>query len=195
MMVAVDVHRATAEDLPALAVTLADAFAEDPLWTWMIPERNRHQRLTRVFGALLGHALPRGQVRTTPDRQGVAVWSAPGQWQLPLSSVARAAPQMIRGAGVRLPRLLRRMNEVERTHREQPPEHWYLEFIGTSAAVRGQGHGSALLKDGFGRFGGVPVYLESSNARNLPFYRRHGFEVTGDLRVTSGPPQWTMWRP
>nr|WP_269329063.1 GNAT family N-acetyltransferase [Kineosporia babensis] len=160
----------------------------------MIPDRDRHRRLTRLFGALLGHALPRGQVRTTLDRQAVAVWSAPGQWQLPLPSVARAAPHLIRSAGPRLPRLLRRLGEIERTHHQQPPGHWYLEFIGTAAPVRGQGHGTALLGEAFGRFDGAPVYLESSNPRNLPFYRRHGFEVTGQVPVTSGPPHWMMWR-
>lgn len=186
---------ATEDDIPILAATLADAFTDDPVWSWMIPERDRPARLARVFSALLHRAIPLGQVRTTEDRQAVAMWSAPGQWKLPAAEVVRAAPQMVRAAGVRLPRLLRRLGEVERVHDQQPPEHWYLEFIGTSGAARGQGHGAALLAEGFARFGSTPAYLESSNSRNLPFYQRHGFEITGDLAVTSGPPQWTLWRP
>ncbi|MBT0770882.1 GNAT family N-acetyltransferase [Kineosporia sp. J2-2] len=188
------VRGATPDDLPALTVTLAEAFADDPVWSWMVPERGRHERLRRIFGALLAHALPRGQVTTTPDCRAVAMWSAPGQWKLPPASMVRAAPPMVRGAGVRLPRLLRRLDEIEKTHDRQPPRHWYLEFIGTAAGARGQGHGAALLAEAFARFDGVPVYLESSNPRNLPFYRRHGFEVTGAVPVTSGPPQWMLWR-
>ncbi|GAA3624966.1 GNAT family N-acetyltransferase [Kineosporia mesophila] len=190
----VDVRPATPDDLPALAATLADAFADDPLWTWMIPERHRHARLTRVFGALLAHTLPRGHVRTTVDRRAVAMWTAPGEWKLPLPTVIRAAPPMVRGAGRRLPRLLQRMGDIERAHELQPPHHWYLEFIGTTAGGRGQGHGAALMADALGRFGDTPIYLESSNVRNLPFYERHGFRVTGDLVVRSGPPQRTLWR-
>ena len=41
---------------------------------------------------------------------------------------------------------------------------------------------------------GMPVYLESSNERNLAWYGRHGFEVTGEVVILGGPRIWPMWR-
>jgi hypothetical protein len=35
--------------------------------------------------------------------------------------------------------------------------------------------------------------LESSNHRNLPFYRRSGFRVAEVLEFRRGPRQWTLW--
>ncbi|MBB5874537.1 ribosomal protein S18 acetylase RimI-like enzyme [Allocatelliglobosispora scoriae] len=183
-------------DRQALATTLAEAFDDDPVWTWLLPESQRHERLVRIFGALLRFALPRGHVYTTADRRAVAMWSPPGEWRLPLPALVKAAPDMVRAAGPHLPRLLGRLGAIEKLHGRQGPNHWYLEFIGTATGSRGAGAGSALMGQALQRFdaAGIATYLESSNPRNLGFYRRHGFAVTGEHTFSAGPPQWTLWR-
>jgi hypothetical protein len=41
----------------------------------------------------------------------------------------------------------------------------------------------------------MPAYLESSKGRNVPFYERHGFTVTRELKIPDGGPLlWLMWR-
>lgn len=183
-------------DRAALSATLADAFDGDPVWDWLVPAAGHRARLRRLFGQILAHALPRGHVYTTGDRGAVTLWSPPGEWKMPTSALLRSAVPMARAAGVRLPRLLRRLGDIERLHADVPAAHWYLEFIGTAAARQGSGDGSRLLADGLRRYdaAGLPVYLESSNPRNLPFYQRHGFTITDELTFRSGPPQWTLWR-
>jgi hypothetical protein len=41
---------------------------------------------------------------------------------------------------------------------------------------------------------GAPAYLESSNADNIPYYNRYGFDVTGEIVIPDGPSLWPMWR-
>lgn len=175
---------------------MAEAFDGDPVWSWMVPERRRRDRLELLFGALLRHALPRGHVYATTDLRAVAVWSPPNQWKLPPQAMMRAAVPIARAAGMRLPRLLGRLGEIEKLHESKPAEHWYLEFIASADDARGQGLGSALLADALGRFDaqGTPVYLESSNPQNLAFYVRHGFAVTEERQMDAGPAQWLLWR-
>jgi ribosomal protein S18 acetylase RimI-like enzyme len=186
------VRQATPEDLPRLAQTLAEAFTGDPVWTWMVPTLSGKRR---IFTALLRHAIPKGHVYTVDNGRSagsaVAMWAPPGQWKLPAAAMARAAAPMVLATGWRLPRLLGRNTAVERLHEKVPAQHWYLEFIASTE----RGLGSELMEHGVDAvIRGLPIYLESSNPRNLSFYKRHGFEVTGEPPMSSGPPQWTLWR-
>jgi ribosomal protein S18 acetylase RimI-like enzyme len=76
---------------------------------------------------------------------------------------------------------------MARYHPDGP--HWYLPMIGVDPARQGRGYGAALMRHAtqiFDRDGAV-AYLESSNARNIPLYQRHGFEVLGTVQVGSSP--------
>ena len=42
---------------------------------------------------------------------------------------------------------------------------------------------------------GIPAYLESTKERNVGFYERRGFRVTGTITpAPDGPTMWCMWR-
>ena len=62
--------------------------------------------------------------------------------------------------------------------------------------MRGKGFGNALMRSRLDRCDAehAPAYLESSNVRNVPFYERHGFEVTAEVQLPDGPIMRPMWR-
>lgn len=188
---------ATPADLPALAETLADAFWNDPVMSWILREEpSRARRLARLFGVQLrGHYLPLGTVWTTPDRAGAAMWAPPGHAIIPPTTMARYLPDMLRALGRHTVRAVRTLNHVERLHPKEP--HWYLGVLGTRQAAQGKGIGSSVLGPVLDRCDteGLPAYLESSKHSNIAFYRRHGFEVTGEIELPfGGPSVWPMWR-
>jgi GNAT superfamily N-acetyltransferase len=65
------------------------------------------------------------------------------------------------------------------------PKH--LSMVGTLAASRGKGIGSALMAYSLKKHDDSNLYdyyyLESSNPKNVPFYERHGFVVVGEIMV------------
>lgn len=76
------------------------------------------------------------------------------------------------------------------------PPHWYVESLGARAKAQGTGLGGVVLGGLLERAeaDGRPVFLESSNERNLGFYQRLGFVTERRLRFRSGPDMWAMWR-
>jgi len=70
-------------------------------------------------------------------------------------------------------------------------------LIGADPAAQGQGQGAALLRSGLAKAdaAGLPAYLESSKAANLPFYEHFGFTVREEVQPPeNGPTLWAMWR-
>src|ERR1700689_19456 len=78
-------RRGSAMDVEPLAITLADAFFEDPVLSWLMPnDRTRRAQLRRYFGIELRHyALARGRVWTTADLAGTALTLPPRAWRAP----------------------------------------------------------------------------------------------------------------
>lgn len=179
-----------------MAATLARAFDDDPLIGWFFPdERGRRARLPGFMAALTRiSSLPHGAVYTTDGHHGAALWNPPGTWQTSLAGQLRLGPVMLRHLRTRMATAIRAFSVIERQHPKEP--HWYLLMLGTEPALQGKGIGSALMAPVLDRCddNGVPAYLESSKERNIPFYSRHGFRVTGRIDLPGGPSIWPMWR-
>lgn len=191
-----EARKATAADVEAIAAALARAFEDDPLIDFMIPERRRIDRLTRMFAVDIRTVhLRHDEVWTTADLRGAALWSPPDKWRRSPREIARTAPTMLPVLGTRLVRAFATLNAIERNH--PPGPHYYLGGLGTDPAYQGNGLGSAVLVPVLERCDreGLGAYLESSKEKNVPFYSRHGFEVTRELALPGGGPSlWLMWR-
>ena len=187
-------------DLTATVATLARAFDDDPVMTWIFPDDGmRRRRLPGFFAATLrGTSLRHdGTEVAVRDGQvlGAAIWLPPGTWRPPLWRQLAALPGLVVRLRSRLSVASVTYGALVRLHPERP--HWYLSGIGTDPPVQGTGVGGELLRSRLARCDAdrLPAYLESSKERNVPFYERHGFRVTGEVTIPGGGPTlWLMWR-
>jgi ribosomal protein S18 acetylase RimI-like enzyme len=192
------VRKATLADAPRLAQALASAFQDDPVIAWIFPDERRRRRVLPAFMEfrLRELAFPHDEVWMTVDGAAAAVWlPPPGRWQLSRPQRLRLLPPLVRFLGLRTASILGGLDRMEEGH-PSDPSHWYLFILGTEQAAQGRGLGSALLAQVLTRIDadGMPVYLESSNERNIALYGRHGFEMTGEVAIPGGPRIWPMWR-
>jgi ribosomal protein S18 acetylase RimI-like enzyme len=199
------VRLATPSDADIAAETLADAFAADPVLSWILRPtvRLRHHRIRAMWEhtihGYLRHDKPLYVTTDSDGRangQGAALWAPPGTWLPSSAEQLRDLPRYAAIFGLGALRANRFATDVMRKH-PRSPSHWYLYAIGTSTSAQGRGVGSALLRDMLDRIDEeqAPAYLESSNIRNVPLYERYGFAVVEEIRLGGGgPPMWRMWR-
>jgi GNAT superfamily N-acetyltransferase len=180
---------------------LARAFFNDPLQCYTFPDPQQRARLSPAhFAAIVRYGVLAGELWGTEGAlNGVVIWSSPDrehndEW-LEQSGLS-ALPRVI-GAGPHA-RFHEMIDHVEALHsRDVTRPHWYAMVIGVDPSCQGQGIGTALLQPVMARAdaAGVPCYLETCQPRNVPFYRKQGFEVLLEaVEPKSGLPFWTFLR-
>jgi GNAT superfamily N-acetyltransferase len=189
---------AAADDVPRIATALADAFLNDPVYTWMLPGTLRLKpRLRAMFIAELEqYGLPQGTVWTTAGYDGAVIALPPGAWEMPKSITLAQALLWARAFGTRLRLAARVQRAMEERHLREP--HFYVRIIGVRTALQGQGLGSALMQPTLQRAdsAGLPAYIEASTECSAALYERLGFRHMGVLDLPEGgPPLRLMRRP
>ncbi len=189
------------DQIEQAADVLTRAFLNDPLNVYMLPDEGDRRRLCPVhFAAFVKYGRLAGHVLTTEALEGVAVWFPPGRVEM--------QPELMDEAGIsELPSILGAdafarfmgfLEYLEPLHkRDVQPQHWYLLVIGVEPQRQSSGIGSTLLRSVLAQADAerVPCYLETTQPTNVPFYRKHGFEiVVEDVEPTSGLRFWTFRR-
>jgi GNAT superfamily N-acetyltransferase len=193
----ISARQASDHDVRPVAHALARAFHDDPAMIWLFGEhpRARERRLRRYFAAeCRRHRRTGGTVLTADGQPGAAFWEPPEHWRTTWPAALRDVPMILTTIGPRIPRALRGMGVMDRTHPRAP--HWYLAVVGTDPPQQGRGVGAALIEPVLARCDaeGLGAYLESSKPENIPWYERFGFRVSGRIDLPDGPPLWPMWR-
>ena len=184
------VRRATVDEIPELAATLARAFAHDPFYAFVAgaaPERN--QRMRDGWTGFLRHATNGlSHTYTTEDHAGVAAWHPPGYRGAGFIDSLRLLPSAARMAGGinRLRGVSRAVAALEqRRRRHVPGPHFYLSVLGVEPERQGEGIGSSLMQPvlEMATSAQLPAYLETATGRNVLLYERAGFAVVEELVI------------
>lgn len=193
--------RAADADREQVIDCLSAAFAEDPVMCW-IGRRDAKRDIGRraMFSFLVGTlGIPGEELWTASDYSAAALWVPPerADLKLPWWRELMLFPTILtftRFDGLSRVDAFRKAADA---HHPKDKPHFYLMTIGVNPKFQGQGLGSALLESTLAKIDarGLPAYLESSSPKNVPLYRRHGFEVTKEFRpAPDAPPLWGMWR-
>jgi GNAT superfamily N-acetyltransferase len=184
-----------------VAQVLTDAFLDDPGWRDVGPDRERHRRfvMLRYHRVLHRKALRWGHPGYAALRDGrlvgVAVTFDSNRWPPPepISTLLDVAAFALAGPFTAL-RGARADATMKRAHLHEP--HLYLWQLAVDPPAQRSGVGRALMARVItdADDAAVPVYLETANPENVPYYRSLGFVETGQEKLPRGSPLWLMLR-
>lgn len=187
------------DSVPAAANALTRAFAGDPFFAQVFPDPVAGDAAIRWYFAATAQASValRGAYTTRDAPLGVALW-IPTSGEIDpetarVSGLDRRAKVLGPEAESRFQILDSGFGTLHR--RDMPMPHSYLTILGVDPDRQGRGIGGAVLTPGLAAADrdGVPCYTETTRARNVPFYERHGFVVLRSGTIESVP-YWTFRR-
>lgn len=186
------VKTAIESDEAGVIDSLKMAFVADPATRWVWPEPQKYlsnfSSFAKAFG---GQAFECKSAHYVGNYSGAALWLPPNVH--PDVDALTALMQSSGSDEARKdgPEVFERMSSF---HPNEP--HWYLPLLGVDPLYHGKGLGSALMEhalilcDQDNKY----AYLESSNPKNVTFYKRLGFEILGTIQVNTSPPIIPMLR-
>jgi GNAT superfamily N-acetyltransferase len=177
---------------------ITDALLHDPGWLAVGPKHAAHRRFVAeryhraalavtaryggpVYGAFRNNGLA-----------GVAVTFPPGRYPPPSRTEARYVLAFLAAGPGPIARGLKTGKVQDIGHPEEP--HVYLWFLAVAPKHQRGGVGRALLARVY-EDADAPVYLDTSNPDNVPYYASAGFEEIGRGMLPRSTPMWFMRRP
>ena len=181
---------------------LSDAFQDDPVFTYFIPDPERRKRKSHhIFKSLVRYSVAYGEVYSTSKNfEAVTVW-------LPHDKVEMNLRNALKNGGISIitrinpASVLRQLATTDlmcATHKELAPyPHQYLYLVGVKSEFARMGHAGVLMRCMLARLDneGVPCYLDNTNENNLPIYEHYGFKTVKEYTIPKTQVRiWAMVR-
>ena len=193
MAAASEVKSAGANIRSSVISTIVLGFVADPMARWVWRDSSQYLRVMPPFvDAFGGRAFEHGTADIAEGVRAAALWLPPGVEPDEAKMDAIMEETLRPEISEDIAAVMKGMAE----HHPREP-HWYLPLVAADPNWIGQGLGTLLMKHALRRCDeeGVAAYLESSNPRNISFYERHGFKITGKIQCGSSPVMTPMLRP
>jgi GNAT superfamily N-acetyltransferase len=185
--------RPVSEDQQSRAyATLVSAFSEDPVERWLYPAQQEYRRhFPEFLAAFGGKAFHHQTVWKLGEFSAVALWLPP-RVQADGDAITAVLADTVSPS--KHDDLFSVLEQMDASHPRDA--HWYLPWFGVTEGLQGRGLGGTLMTHCLSVVDAehFPAYLETPSPRNITFYERHGFAVTGEAQAGHCPPITFMSR-
>ncbi|KXF79630.1 GNAT family N-acetyltransferase [Enterovibrio coralii] len=181
------------EQRPQFSALMTAAFLGDPAARYLWQDAHQFLSVFPEYSLLYqGTAIEDGTAWATEDFSAAIAWLAPGRLpdadKIKTLALDTCTPDVKEDT-------LRFFDELDAYFPDEPC--WYLPLVGVDPAFMGNGRGHFLMEQSLAVVdeSGLPAYLESSNPRNVDFYRQFGFEPLATVSLGGRELSTPMYRP
>ena len=176
-------RQATFEDKNTVVDILARSFQDNRSVNYIIAQdHSRNKRLRRLMQYSFDYCQLFGQIFLSDDKKACALLVYPDKKKTSLKSIALDIKLAFGAIGIpRITRALRRESIINALHPN--PQISYLWFIGVIPSDQNKGKGSDLMNQIVEQNKDLnrEIFLETSTEKNIPFYRKFGFQIYKEL--------------
>ncbi len=159
---------------------LSRSFTDNKSTNFVIDTNKKKIPLLMEYCFNLG--LDYGKIFLSDDKKGVTILLFPEKKKITLKSILRDIRLAIKGIGLaHVYEVMKREAAIKDKQPKTPFIH--LWYIGVFPEHSGKGIGSKLLSEVISYCEKLEkdIYLETSTIRNIPFYKRHNFNVVNKI--------------
>jgi ribosomal protein S18 acetylase RimI-like enzyme len=178
--------RAKISDRSRIVDLLAAAFEGNKSVNYVVrQDGNRADRIKRLMRYSFNICNKFGEVWISDDQQACALILFTEKKKTTIQTILWDIDLVLTVIGFnRVKAVLKRDEMIKANH---PKEAFaYLFFLGVDPEVQGKGSGSSLMREIIDHYDKLkrPIYLETSMEKNLPFYKKLGFEIFSTVQLS-----------
>jgi len=170
---------ATEKERDLIINILTNSFDDNQSVNYIVnPDHKRQQRIKSLMAYSFDICSIFGKVYLNDDNTGCALIMYPHKKRTTLKAISLDIKLLFKSIGVwRAGKAMSRESQIKSRYPKEP--FYYLWFIAIDKNLQHRGHGSALLeeiiKDAENQ--NLPILLETSTVKNIPWYNRYKFEI------------------
>jgi ribosomal protein S18 acetylase RimI-like enzyme len=185
-----DCRLLTLSDVEQAAQVISQAFADDPLCSFMLPRRKTRVKTLYKFFKPYGEVFVKNNLGygVGDPLQGVAYWIFPHQESLSISfkSIGKFIPLLLTFYPIGYVRAKAVLRQIDFLHKKYAAEpHFYLDNLGVLPSARGRGWSSKLIRPFLEMADAQKViaYTDTVTRSNVALYEHFGFQCVEESTV------------
>jgi len=165
---------------------LSNAFDDNQSINYIVKQdRNRAKRIRSLMDYSFEICFLYGKIFLSDNNEACALILNPLNKKTTLQSICLDIKLIFQSVGLKnIKKTINREGIIKRIQPKEPMN--YLWFIGTDPTCQNNGIGGSLLRSIIDLAEGEnkPIYLETSTLKNIPWYKKMGFEVYAETDLS-----------